>query len=57
MMLSSGTMSYHLSFLSYMVGLVSEAKAEGGNESGREKVVLGSPQIESLDSGIVQDRA
>lgn len=56
-MLSSGTMSYHLSFLSYMVGLVSEAKAEGGNESGREKVVLGSPQIESLDSGIVQDRA
>lgn len=38
----------NLSFLGYMIGLVSEAKAKGGNESGGKKVVLGHLEKEAL---------
>lgn len=38
-MMSSHTMLYQI-VISYGIGFVSEAKAKGGNESGRKEVVL-----------------
>lgn len=43
----------NLLFLNYVIGVLSEAKTEEGNELGTKSVVLGHLEIESLDFNTV----